>query len=310
MSNNKQHIAILMGGWNSEKDVSKNSGDAVYEALIELGYKATKVNYDRNIAAVLSDLKPDVVFNALHGQYGEDGRVQGLLDIMQIPYTHSSLTASALCMDKVITRKICATVGIKSPEYHLIKRQDSLAHQKQIINKVGKPFVVKPISEGSSIGVEVVLSDMEFDIEQYAWQYGDEVLIEKYIAGQELNVAIVNDKAVGVIEVRPKGLFYDYESKYTSGMTEYVMPAQISEADYQKALDLGLRCHKVMGCRAVSRVEFILNNKDGGDGEIYLLEINTQPGLTALSLVPKVAQHNGVSFKELVQYLVDSAICG
>jgi D-alanine-D-alanine ligase len=306
----KQHIAVLMGGWNSEREVSLRSGEAVYNALLELGYEATKIDFGRDIVAKLNEVKPDIVFNALHGRYGEDGRIQGLLDILNIPYTHSGIVASAISMDKILTSKICATVGVFSPPSALIKKGDRENNKEIIFETIGKPFVIKPINEGSSVGVQIILEDMPFDLENFDWKYGDEMIIEKYIAGQEVQVAIMDNKALGVIEVRPKKLFYDYECKYTAGMTDYIMPAEIPADKYQELLDLALRAHKIVGCSGVSRIDFILNNKNGGDNRFYFLEVNTHPGFTATSLVPKIAKHQGISFSEIVEYLVLSAKCG
>ncbi len=303
-----KHVAVLMGGWNSEREVSLRSGEAVFEALNKLGYKATKIDFSRKIFEQLQEVKPDLVFNALHGHYGEDGRVQGVLDILQIPYTHSGIIASAICMDKVLTRKISATVGVKSPHYEILKKGED-AKNKEKIFSVGKPFVIKPINEGSSVGVEVILPNTQFDLTKYEWKYGDEIIVEKYLAGQEIQVAVMDNKALGAIEIRPHGLFYDYKCKYTAGMTDYVMPAEISAEKYAEVLNLAEACHKIVGCRGVSRIDFILNNKDGGDGEFYLLETNTHPGFTATSLVPKIAKHVGISFEEIVEFLVKNARC-
>jgi D-alanine-D-alanine ligase len=301
-----KHIGILMGGWNSEREVSLRSGEAVYQALIGLGYKATKIDFSREIFQQLQEVKPDILFNALHGQFGEDGRIQGVCDILQIPYTHSNLLTSALCMDKVLTRKICATIGAKVPHYEILKKGEG-EKNKEKIAAVGKSFVIKPINEGSSVGVEVFLENMNFDIDQYSWQYGDEVIVEKYLAGQEVQVAVMNNKSLGAIEVRPKGLFYDYKCKYTPGMTDYIMPAEISAEKYEEVLDLAQKCHEIVGCKGVSRVDFILNNKNGGDNNFYLLEVNTHPGFTPTSLVPKIAKHSGVSFEEIVEFLISQA---
>ena len=311
-----------MGGWNSEREVSLRSGEAAFAALNKLGYKATKIDFSREIFTQLQEVKPDIVFNALHGKYGEDGRVQGVLDILQIPYTHSGIVASAICMDKVLTRKICTTVGVKSPHYEILKKgpgnkgpgdkdaeDKEDARNKEKIFAVGKPLVIKPISEGSSVGVEVILPNMQFDFAKYEWKYGDEVIVEKYLAGQEIQVAVMDGKALGAIEVRPHGLFYDYKCKYTAGMTDYIMPAEISAEKYAEVLDLAERCHAVVGCRGVSRIDFILNNKDGGDDNFYLLETNTHPGFTETSLVPKIAKHVGISFEEIVEFLVKNARC-
>ncbi len=304
MKNKK--IAVLMGGWNSEREVSLRSGEAVYKALIELGYNAIKVDFSRQIFAQLQEIKPDLVFNALHGQFGEDGRIQAVCDILQIPYTHSGVTTSALCMDKVLTRKICATVGVKFPHYEILKKGENEANLKKIV-AVGKSFVIKPINEGSSVGVEVFLENMNFDLAKYSWQYGNEVIVEKYLAGQEIQVAVMNGKSLGAIEVRPHGLFYDYKCKYTAGMTDYIMPAEIEKDKYSEVLDLAQRCYDAVGCKGVSRIDFILNNKNGGDNNFYLLEVNTHPGFTPTSLVPKIAKFAGISFEEIVEFLLSQA---
>jgi D-alanine-D-alanine ligase len=304
-----QHIAVLLGGWNSEREVSLRSGEAVYEALIKLGYKTTKIDFSREIFEQLKTVKPDIIFNALHGTYGEDGRIQGVCDILKIPYTHSGIIASALCMDKIITRKLCQTVDVKSPIYEILKKGEDKENQEKI-EKVGKPFVIKPINEGSSVGVEVILQNAKFNFSAYEWKYGDEIILEKYIAGQEIQVAIMDGKALGAIEVRPHGLFYDYECKYTAGMTNYIMPAEVDAEKYAEVLELAQKAHRVVGCRGISRIDFILNNKNGGDNRFYLLEINTHPGFTATSLVPKIAKHVGISFEEIVEFLVKTARVG
>lgn len=295
-----------MGGWTSEREVSLSSGNAVYDTLVELGYKVDKIDFSRDIFQQLKDVKPDVLFNALHGQYGEDGRIQGVCDILEIAYTHSGVLTSALCMDKVLTRQICSIVGVKSPSYEILKKGEDAQNSEKIAS-IGKPFVIKPISEGSSVGIEVILQDMDFDFSQYEWQYGEKIIIEKYLAGQEVQVAILGDKVLGAIEVRPSGLFYDYQCKYTSGMTDYIMPADIAEDKYLEVMELAKRCYEATGCRGVARVDFILNNKNDGDNAFYLLEVNTHPGLTPTSLVPKIAQHAGISFAQIVEFLVQEA---
>lgn len=304
-----KHIAVLLGGWNSEREVSLRSGEAVYEALIKLGYKATKIDFSRKIFEQLQEVKPDIVFNALHGQFGEDGRIQSVCDILEIPYTHSGVLASALCMDKVLTKKVCSTVGIKSPIYEILKKGDDLENLEKLA-MIGSSFVIKPINEGSSVGVEVILPDTSFDFGKYEWKYGDEIIVEKYLAGQEIQVAVMGGKALGAIEIRPHGLFYNYECKYTAGMTDYIMPAEISKEKYAEVLELAAKCHEVVGCAGVSRIDFILNNKNGGDNNFYLLEVNTHPGFTATSLVPKIAKHVGISFEEIVEFLIKEARIG
>lgn len=299
-------VAVLCGGWNSEREVSLRSGDAVMNALSNLGYDAKKIDFSRNIINDLNLLKPDIVFNALHGQYGEDGKIQGLLDIMQIPYTHSGVLASAICMDKVLSRKLCALQGIVTPRYDILHKNDD-QNNKEKIFKIAKPFVIKPINQGSSVGVEIVLPNSAFELNQYEWRYGDKVIIENYLSGQEVHVAVMDGKALGAIEINPHGLFYDYKCKYTSGMSDYVMPAKINSERYNEALKLGEICYKAVGCKGIARIDFILNNKNGGDDLFYLLEINTHPGFTQTSLFPKIAKYVGISFEEIVEFLIKNA---
>lgn len=304
-NNKNKHVVVLLGGWNSENEVSRVSGEGVYKALIEMGYKATKLEFDRNVAEKLKELKPDVVFNALHGRFGEDGKIQGLLDILNIPYTHSGVLPSAIGMNKVLSRKLFDSYGIASPKFAILKKGEDKNNQK-IINKIKKPFVIKPINEGSSVGVEVILENMDFNLAKYDWKYGDEIIIERYIKGKELNVAIVGDKALGVIQVVPKhSLFYDYKSKYTAGMTDYIVP-ELAPRKLKQLLDLSLKCHQIVGCKYISRVEFLLCEKDN---KFYLLEINTHPGITPLSLVPKIAKNQGISFNEIIENLINNASC-
>jgi D-alanine-D-alanine ligase len=307
-------VAVLMGGWNSEREVSLRSGEAVAAALERLRMTVLKIDFSHQIFEQLKTLRPDLVFNALHGQYGEDGRIQGVLDILQIPYTHSGALASAICMDKLITRKICGSERVKSPSYEVLHQGEDEKNAKKL-QKIGKPFVIKPVNEGSSVGVSVTLENQPFKIEEFAWQFGKKMIVEKYLAGQEIHVAVIDGKAIGAIEVRPHGLFYDYKCKYTKGETDYVMPAEISVNQYQKVLKLAEKCFAAAGCKGIARVDFILNNKlhrdspvnSGGDGEFYLLEINTHPGFTETSLVPKIANYVGISFDEIVAFLVQNA---
>jgi D-alanine-D-alanine ligase len=302
-------IVVLCGGWNSEREVSLRSGEGVYQALIKLGYNAEKVDFSHQIFEDLKRIKPDIVFNSLHGQYGEDGRIQGVLDILEIPYTHSGLIASAVCMDKILTRKVCSLENVASPKYRILNKGED-EENKQKIFEIGKPFVIKPINEGSSVGVEVILPNSKFDFSEFKWQYGDQMILENYLAGQEIHVAIMDGKALGAIEVRPHGLFYDYNCKYTAGMTDYIMPAEISAEKYAEVLKLSEACYKAIGCRGISRVDFILNNKNFGDNLFHLLEINTHPGFTPTSLVPKIAKHVGVQFEDIVEFLIKTARCG
>jgi len=299
-----KHIVVLMGGWNSEREVSLSSGEAVFQSLKNLGYNnISKVDYSKNSYEELKELNPDLVFNALHGKYGEDGCVQGMLKILGIPYTHSGVLSSAICMDKVLSIKICNQAGVRSAEFEVLSQgQDE--KNKEKINKIGKPFVIKPIDEGSSVGVQIILEEDEFNIDNYAWEFGSKMMIEKYIKGKEIQVAIIDEKAVGAIEIRPKKSFYDYECKYTSGMSEYIMPAEIEANKYQEVLGLALKCHKATKCNSISRIDFIFSEDNK---EFYLLEVNTQPGFTPNSLVPKIAKHSGISFDDIVEYLISNS---
>lgn len=308
LNKKSKKIAVVMGGWNSEREVSLASGEAVYQALINIGYQVVKIDFNRDIFDQIKIHQPDLIFNALHGTYGEDGRLQGLLDIIQIPYTHSGLTASAICMDKILTRKICASVGVKSPHYEIIQQGDEIRNREKIF-ELGKPFVIKPINEGSSIGVEVILANTKFDIDNYQWKFGNQMIIENYIKGKEIQVAVMGNQALGAIEIKPKGLFYDYKCKYSPGQTEYIMPAGISQEKYAEVKQLALKCHIACGCYGVSRVDFIYNDCEDGDQQFYLLEVNTHPGFTATSLLPKIAKHVDISFEEIIEYLIANAVC-
>lgn len=298
-------IVILYGGWNSEREVSLDSGNAIYDAMRRIGFRDVYlVDYSKNTYEELKIVKPDLVFNALHGKYGEDGCVQGMLEILQIPYTHSSLLASSLCMDKIITKKLAKAAGIKIVDFEILHQGQNQQNEAKL-KKIGYPLVIKPIDEGSSIGIEVFLNEGEFDLDSYSWQYGPTIMLEKYIKGQEVQVAVIDSKAVGAIEIRPKKLFYDYECKYSKGMSEYIMPAQIDSKKYKEVLDLSQKVFVEFGCSAISRVDFILSEKDQ---EFYFLENNTQPGFTELSLVPQIANHVGISFDEIVEYLINKAL--
>lgn len=303
-SSSKPHVAVLLGGLSSEREVSLVSGNAVITALKSLGYQVTPIDMGRDIASKLIQTKPDVVFNALHGPYGEDGCVQGLLEIMQIPYTHSGVTASAICMDKIRSKEVFVSNNILCPKGKIIARNDNIN-----TDPIPRPYVVKPIFEGSSIGVNVVFEKDNFSFVDYEWKYGDQVIIEEYIPGKEIQVAVVGDTPLGAIEIRPKGRFYDYEAKYTKGKAEHFMPAPISKDAYEEVLELAGRIHRIMGCRSVSRVDFRYDDRVQGKGGFYVLEVNTHPGFTPLSLVPEIAAHAGISFSELVEKLISEAKC-
>ncbi|MBE7636688.1 D-alanine--D-alanine ligase [Sneathiella sp. P13V-1] len=298
------HVAVLMGGWSAEREVSLSSGEACANALERVGYKVSRVDVSQNIAAVLTELRPDVCFNALHGRYGEDGTVQGLLEILGIPYTHSGVLASALAMDKPIAKEIFAAHGMDVAKGRTFTRQQILEGEDYPL-----PLVIKPLNEGSSVGVTILLENENRKMVDIPWTFGNEVLVETYIPGREIQVAVMGDQALGAVEIRPLGRFYDYEAKYTSGKAEHLMPAPLSPEQYEEVLELGLRAHQALGCRGVSRSDFRLDDSETGDGKFIILETNTQPGMTELSLVPEIAQHAGISFEELVRWIVEDASC-
>lgn len=304
-----KHVAVLMGGWSSEREVSLSSGTACARALEERGFGVTRVDVGPDIAAVLADLRPDVAFNALHGPAGEDGTIQGLLEILAIPYTHSGVLASALAMHKERAKVIMRAAGVSVPDGRVVNRHDAArAHV------LPPPYVVKPIAEGSSMGVIIVRDGRSHPpqiLASEAWVYGDQVLAETYVAGRELTCAVMGDKALGVIEIKPaSGEWYDYDAKYAEGGSIHVLPAEIKPNLYQRVQELSLTAHQALGCRGVSRADLRYDDTPGGTGALVVLEVNTQPGMTQTSLVPEIAAHAGLTFGELVQWMVEDATLG
>ena len=299
------HIAVLMGGRSAEREVSLVSGATVAESLRALGQHVTVLDVGPDIATILSALRPDIAFNALHGRGGEDGCIQGVLEILDIPYTHSGVLASALAMDKPTAKKLFREAGITCPEGGVFRREEVLAG-----DVMDPPYVVKPAGEGSSVGVAIVLGgDNARPDAAQPWPFGDEVLVERYIPGREICVAVQADRPLGVLEIRPKGRFYDYDAKYKEGLAEHFVPAPIPPVDYDEAMRLSCVAHEVLGCRGVTRAD--LRYDDTGDPpSLYMLEVNTQPGMTPLSLVPEIAAAAGISFGELVSWMVEDAGCG
>jgi len=301
-----RHVAVLKGGWSAEREVSLVTGRACAEALRGEGYRATEIDVGRDLARVLEELRPDACFNALHGRWGEDGCVQGLLEVMGIPYTHSGVRASAVAMYKPAAKEIFRDAGIPLADGQVVSRKVLLAG-----DVMPPPYVVKPLNEGSSVGVCIVMpgeNARPFGADE--WPFGEEVLIERYVPGREIQVAVMGDRAIGAIEIRPKGRFYDYETKYTDGKAVHLMPAPIPPADYAEALRLALLAHTALGCRGVSRADLRYDDTKPGPAQFYMLEINTQPGMTPLSLVPEIAAHAGMSFGALVRWIVEDAGCG
>ncbi|APG91738.1 D-alanine--D-alanine ligase [Sinorhizobium americanum] len=272
------------------------------------GYRVTRVDVGREVAAVLAELRPEVVFNALHGPFGEDGTIQGILEYLEIPYTHSGVLASALAMDKAQAKHVAKAAGIPVADALIMDRRDfGNAHPMK------PPYVVKPVREGSSFGVVIVKEDQSHPpqvITSSEWRYGDRVMVERYIAGRELTCGVMGDVALGVTEIIPQGhAFYDYDSKYVKGGSRHVIPAQISPNIYQKIQSLAVKAHQAIGCRGVSRSDFRFDDRGDGEGELIWLEINTQPGMTPTSLVPEMAQHAGLQFGEFLKWMVEDASC-
>jgi D-alanine-D-alanine ligase len=304
----KKHVAVLMGGFSSERPVSLLSGNACADALEAEGYKITRVDVDRDVASVLFALKPDVAFNALHGPFGEDGTIQGILEYLGIPYTHSGVMSSALCMNKEMAKKIAKAAHIPVAESRVMNRftikQD---------HPMKPPYVVKPVSEGSSFGVVIVKEDQSHPprlISSSEWKYGETVMVERFIYGRELTCAVMGNVALGVTEIIPLGhSFYDYDSKYVVGGSKHECPAKLSPKIYQKIQMMSLKAHQALGCRGVSRSDFRYDDRFSEEGEIIWLEVNTQPGMTSTSLVPEIAAVAGHSFGELLSWMVEDASC-
>ena len=302
-----KRVAVLMGGWSAEREISLITGKAVAKALAEQGYAVDVVDAGHDVATALAALepRPDAVFNALHGRWGEDGNVQGVLNILGLPYTHSGLLASALAMDKVVAKRLFAAAGITCPEGIVVDLESVVAGRV-----MEPPYVVKPINEGSSVGVHIVMGGDNYPgLDRAAWRFGDEVLVERYIPGRELTVAVMGDRPLGVTELRPHQGFYDYEAKYTDGKTAHLCPAPLPEKVSRLAMDAALAAHQALGCRGVSRADLRYDDTEDDPGRLYLLEINTQPGLTPLSLVPEQAAHAGIEFGDLVGWMVEDARC-
>ena len=300
----KERVTVLMGGISAERDVSLDSGKACAKALAEIGFEVTSLDAKDDFIEKLIKNKPDKVFNALHGRFGEDGSIQGLLEHLKLPYTHSGILSSAIAMDKLTSKKIFKDAKISSPEYQVIKTLEDFQS-----SKIGYPCVVKPNNEGSSVGVYIFNEPKKSDeetiislLKKYTF-----LILEKYIPGREIQVAVMGSKVLGGIEIIPTRSFYDYEAKYSANAkTKHIIPVKINEADYKKILDMALQAHNILGCRGVTRSDFRYNEFDKVN-KIYILEVNTQPGMTSLSLVPEIANYYGISFNELVKWIINDA---
>ena len=301
------HVAVLMGGWSAERAVSLMSGAGVAEALESLGHRVTRIDMGRDVAARLTEAAPDIVFNALHGTPGEDGSVQGLLDLMGFAYTHSGLATSVIAIDKVLTKQALVPHGIPMPGGRIVKSIDLFEG-----DPLTRPYVLKPVNEGSSVGVAIVTAEGNYGFPigrdvAGPWQEFEELLAEPYVRGRELTTAVLGNRALGVTELRPKSGWYDYDAKYTDGMTDHIFPAPIPDEIAEACRSVALEAHRLLGCKGCSRADFRWDDERGVDG-LFLLEVNTQPGMTPLSLVPEQARHTGMSYPELVQAILDEAI--
>ena len=296
----KESVALLMGGWSNEREVSLSSGAEIAHALDAAGYEVRPIDVRRDVDDLLGrlDPKPDVVFNALHGRYGEDGCIQGVLECLGLRYTHSGVLASALAMHKPMAKRLFETAGIPCPPHRIVDPGELRRG-----GAMPPPYVVKPLNEGSSIGVRIVT-----DAPPQDWRFGDRIMVEEYVPGRELTVGVMGDRALGVTEIRPTDGFYDYGAKYTEGKAEHLLPAPVDEAIRAAAMDYAVRAHRALGCRGVTRADFRYDDASESEG-LYLLEVNTQPGMTPLSLVPEAAAHAGISFEELVCWMVENASC-
>ena len=306
--NRNLHVVVLMGGWSAEREVSLMSGDGIVEALKGNGWtRVTALDMDRDVAARLTELKPDIVFNALHGTPGEDGTIQGMLTLMGIPFTHSGIETSVIAIDKELTKLLLVPHGIRMPEGTVIDSETLFAG-----DPIPRPYVLKPVNEGSSVGVAIVTHEGNYgnpigrDVEG-PWLHFDELLAEPFIKGRELTVAVLGEEALSVTELQPKAGFYDYDAKYTDGLTTHVCPAEVPDDIAKAMMGAALEAHRLLGCRGASRSDFRWDDEAGEEG-LYLLEVNTQPGMTPLSLVPEQAKQRGISYAELVERIIGEAL--
>jgi D-alanine-D-alanine ligase len=301
-----KHVAVLMGGWSAEREISLRSGKACADALERVGlYRVSRLDVDRDVAASLRALKPDVALNLLHGRPGEDGTLQGMLEVLGIPYSHSGVLASALAMQKDIAKVVLKAAKVPVPDGMVATRKE--AAQRHLLPP---PYVIKPVAEGSSVGVFIVREDHKHppqELTRADWAFGERVLIEPYIPGKELTCAVMGEQALGVIEIVPAVKFYDYEAKYAPGGSKHLLPAPIASAVYREVQRLALIAHRALGCRGVTRSDFRYDDSLDSTKGLFCLEVNTQPGMTEVSLVPELAAHAGIKFEDLVRWMVDDA---
>lgn len=302
-----KHVAVLKGGWSHEREVSLASGAACANALREAGYAVTEIDVERDIATRLTEVAPDVVFNGLHGRFGEDGTIQGLLEILGLPYTHSGVLPSALAMDKHQAKVMFKSAGVTVTD-HVIAHRDEIARK----HVMPPPYVVKPYNDGSSVNVFIVKEGTEHppqEILRHDWDGGEDLMVERFVPGRELTCAVMGDVALAVTEIVTDLTFYTYEAKYAAGASTHVLPAPVSPKIYEDVRKMALKAHAALGCRGITRADFRYDPRGGDEGELVCLEINTQPGMTETSLVPELAAHAGHSFAELVTWMVEDASC-
>lgn len=301
------HVAVLMGGWSGEREVSLNSGNGCAAALHREGFKVTELDADRSIASRLESLRPDVAFNALHGAWGEDGSLQGILETLGIAYTHSGVLASALAMNKEVSKRLFVSCGLPvAPDRVVARRQAAKTHV------MDPPYVVKPIGGGSSLGVFLVMDKNEVppaELSSSTWSFGEQVIVEQFIPGRELTCCVMDERVLDVIDIVTDQGFYDYRNKYTPGGSEHILPADIPGDVYRHVQEISLMAHRVLGCRGVSRADLRFDESIGGKAGVFLLEVNTQPGMTETSLIPDLAAHVGISYDQLVRWMVEDASC-
>ena len=299
-------VAVLMGGWSGERDISLMSGSGCADALRREGFKVNEVDVDRSVASKLETLKPDIAFNALHGAGGEDGCIQGVLETLEIPYTHSGVLASALAMNKEVSKRLFAAHGLPVAQDRIVARTQASAE-----HVLEPPYVVKPLCEGSSLGVFLVLDENASpptELLDDAWEFGERVMVEQFIPGRELTCCVMDDKALDVIDIVTNEGFYDFQNKYTLGGSQHILPADIPEDVYRRTQEISLHAHRILGCRGVTRADFRFDETLGADG-IILLEVNTQPGMTETSLIPDITNYIGISYDKLVRWIAQDASC-
>jgi D-alanine-D-alanine ligase len=301
------HIVVLMGGWSAEREVSLTSGEGVAKALESRGHRVTRIDMGRDLAQRLAEAKPDIVFNALHGTPGEDGTVQGLMDLMGVRYTHSGLETSVIAIDKELTKMVLVPHGIRMPEGRIVASESVFE-----ADPLPRPYVLKPVNEGSSVGVAIVTEGGNYGDpigreSEGPWNHFRRLLAEPFVKGRELTVAVLGEEALAVTELRTARGFYDYDAKYTEGLTEHICPADIPADIAEAAMAIALKAHRLLGCAGCSRADFRWDDSEGADG-LYLLEVNTQPGMTPLSLVPEQAKYRGIDYADLVERIVEAAL--